>query len=101
MADRPMLAPRRRDGTARRRVEDWTRTRFELGENCTVMAAELACGVPGCPPVETVVAFWTADGTRYRFKVFRPLAEVVEDDVPWRWLLPALRDEDGLGLACC
>lgn len=101
MADRTMFAARRRDGAARRRVEGWTRARFGLGEDCTVMAAELACGVPGCPPVETVVAFWTADGRRYRFKVFKPLGDLVEDDVPWRWLLPALVDENELGLACC
>jgi hypothetical protein len=47
------------------RLRDWTRERFRLEPGDAVLATELACGVPGCPPLETVVAFWTADGGRY------------------------------------
>lgn len=99
-----MLVPARRSPgrlEAVARVKAWTRDRFKLSDDATVMAVEIACGVPGCPPVETVVAFWAGDGTRYRFKVFKPIAEVVYDDLPYGWLLPALVDDDGLGLECC
>ena len=83
------------------RVEGWVRARFSLGDLATVMVAEVQCPVPGCPPIETIVAFWDGDGTRYRFKVFKPVADVVEDDVPISWLLPSLVDYGELGCDCC
>jgi nitrate reductase delta subunit len=86
---------------ATRRVKAWTRKRFGLDRKTAVMAAQISCGTPGCPPIETIVAFWGGDGTRYRFKVFKPIAEVVYDDLPYAWLLPALVDDGGLGLECC
>lgn len=86
---------------AQARVEAWTRARFALAPEATVLAIELACRIPGCPPVETVVTFWEGEGARYRFKLFKPLADVAEDDLPFRWLKPALLDEDELGLSCC
>jgi nitrate reductase delta subunit len=87
--------------SAVRQVKAWTRDRFALDEAAVVMAAEIACEVPGCPPIETVVAFWTGDGTRYRFKVFKPIADVVYDDLPYGWLLNSLVDDGGIGLECC
>jgi nitrate reductase delta subunit len=86
---------------ATRRIKAWTRERFQLDDGAVVTAAEVACPVPGCPPIETIVVFWTADGTRHRFKLFKPIAEVVYDDLPYAWLLGALVDDDGLGLECC
>jgi hypothetical protein len=86
---------------ATRRIKAWTRERFRLGEAAVITAAQVACPLTGCPPVETIVLFWTEDGTRYRFKVFKPIAEVVYDDLPYAWLLGALVDDDGLGLECC
>jgi nitrate reductase delta subunit len=82
------------------RVREWTRTRFALPEDATVMVAEFTCTVPGCPPLETVVAFWTGGDQRHHFKVFKPLEEVVEDDLPPRWLKNALADAEG-GCECC
>jgi len=79
----------------------WTRERFQLREGAVILATEIQCQVPGCPPLETVVAFWGSDNTRYRFKVFKPLAEVTEDDLPVAWSLPSLIDYDGLGCDCC
>lgn len=91
----------RRRIAAQTRVEAWTRARFGAGAAGGVMAAEIACVVPGCPPVETVVAFQDGDGVRYRFKVFKPIEELCEEDIPFAWLRPALLDEEELGLACC
>jgi hypothetical protein len=46
--------------------------------------------LPGCPPLETVVAFWTEDDRRHQFKLFKPVEEVVSDDLPFAWLKDAL-----------
>ena len=46
-------------------IEAWTRARFGLAAIDAVLVTELACRLPGCPPLETVIAFWTADLTRY------------------------------------
>lgn len=83
------------------RIKQWTSERFALPESATVMVAEIECQVPGCPPIETVIAFWGANDVRYRFKVFKPLNLVVQDDVPPGWLLPSLEDYDDLGCDCC
>jgi nitrate reductase molybdenum cofactor assembly chaperone NarJ/NarW len=62
------------------RVRTWTREHFNLGDEETIMVSELPCSDPGCPPVETNVVFWTQAG-RHQFKVYKPLAEVVPDDL--------------------
>jgi hypothetical protein len=80
------------------RVREWTRARFRLGEDATILVAQVSCQLPGCAPLETVVAFWIAD-ERYRFKVFKPVAEVVADDLPPAWFKDALLDT--LGCECC
>src|SRR5215470_8929595 len=65
------------------RVRAWTRERFKLADDVPVLVAEIACGLPGCPPLETVVAFWTAGDRRHQFKVFKPVEEVSRDDLPF------------------
>jgi hypothetical protein len=82
------------------RVRDWTRTRFALTEDDTVMVSEIACSVPGCPPIETHLVFWTTAG-RHHFKIFKPLADVVEDDLPPAFLKNALVWAEGLECSCC
>jgi len=62
------------------RVRAWARQHFALGEGETIMVSELPCSDPGCPPVETHLVFWTQGG-RHQFKVFKPLAEVLPDDL--------------------
>ena len=84
------LKPDRPDARHARELKAWTRERFALGDDVAVMASEVACGLPGCPPVETVVAFWTAPDVRHSFKVFKPLAEVVREDLPPRWMRDAM-----------
>ena len=72
------------------RVRTWTRERFKLADDVPIVVAEIACGLPGCPPLETVVAFWTADDRRHQFKLFKPVQEVVYDDLPFAWLIDSL-----------
>ena len=82
------------------RLRDWTRTRFALTGEETVMVTEVACAVPGCPPIETHLVFWT-DAGRHHTKIFKPLAEVVEDDLPPAFMKNALIWAEGLECSCC
>ena len=97
-----MRSPKRRPGhsDAVDRVAAWTRTRFALAADETVMVSEVSCTVPGCPPIEAHVVFWTALG-RHHFQVFKPLAEVVEDDLPPAFMKNALIATDGIDCSCC
>jgi nitrate reductase delta subunit len=96
-----MMRPRRgrTDDAALNRVRAWTRSRFKLDDE-TVMVSEITCAVPGCPPIETHVVFWTELG-RHHFKVFKSLAEVVEDDLPPAFMKNALTWVEGVECSCC
>ena len=82
------------------RVRGWTKARFALTDDETVMVSELACSVPGCPPIETHVVFWTVAG-RHHFKIFKPLAQVTEDDLPPAFMKNALVALEGFECDCC
>jgi hypothetical protein len=88
------------DGAALDRVRGWTRVRFELADRETIMVSEIACAVPGCPPLETHIVFWTGLG-RHHFKVFKTVAEVAEDDLPPAFMKNALLALEGLDCGCC
>jgi nitrate reductase delta subunit len=83
------------------RVHGWTRERFALADDIAVMVTELACTLPGCPPRETVVAFWSAPDRRHHFKIFKPAAEISPDDLPPAWLKDALVIPPGGDCDCC
>jgi len=83
------------------RVREWTRERFRLADDAAIMVTEVTCALPGCPPLETVVAFWTGTDTRHHFKLFKPATEVVEDDLPPTWMKNALIVVEGFGCECC
>lgn len=78
-----------------------TRARFRLAADAAILVSEVACRMPGCPPVETVVAFWADNGERRQFKLFKPVAEVVEDDLPPAWMKDRLAAIDEFGCGCC
>lgn len=88
------------DGAALARVRGWTRERFALADDVTIMVTEIACTLPGCPPRETVVAFWTAPDRRHHFKIFKPAAEIDGNDLPPAWLKDALVLAEG-DCDCC
>ncbi|HET9580772.1 MAG TPA: hypothetical protein VFP44_23295 [Usitatibacter sp.] len=83
------------------RVKDWTRERFGLGERDTVVVTEVSRALPGWPAIETVVGFWTGDGTRHHFRAFKRVEDVEESDVPPAWLAPSLAANDGIECGCC
>jgi hypothetical protein len=80
-------------------IQIWTRRRFKLDDAAAVLVSEVACRVTGCPPLETVVAFWTADDSRHQFRLFKPLLEVRYDDVGWLFGTPSAHDSSTW--TCC
>jgi hypothetical protein len=100
-----MFAPPRRKSPERsrqvERITGWTRERFGLPRDAVVSVAELACTLAGCPPIETAIMFWTADGAHYHFKVFKRLEEVAEHDLPPAWYRDALAVVPGVECSCC
>ncbi len=80
------------------RIKAWTRERFG---DVTILVTELESALPGFPPLHTVVAFWNAEREHFHFKVFKPLAEVGEEDIPPRGYRDALRVPLGLDCGCC
>ena len=83
------------------RVTGQVRDRFELPEKAIITVNEVACTLPGCPPLETLVLFWDLAGKRYRFKIFKPTVEITEEDLPYRWQLPTLAAHEGSEDDCC
>jgi hypothetical protein len=83
------------------RVKDWTRSRFQLTEADTILVTEQAREVPGFPPLETAVAFWTGEGARHHFTVFKPVEQVGDADIPPAWLKASLALSPGVECACC
>lgn len=62
-------------------VKAWVSQHFELTEADLVSVAELACHEPGCPPIETVVTVYGADGRHRTWRLHKPLAEIAATDV--------------------
>jgi hypothetical protein len=83
------------------RIAALTRERFKLGAEAVVLVTELACTLPGCPPIDTVVVFWTPQGVRHRFKIFKPALRVTEEDLPYAWLMRSLSVPQGFDEDCC
>jgi hypothetical protein len=84
-------------------VKEWTRERFSLAPDAAILVTELNCTIPGCPPLETVIAFWSDHKTRHDFKIFKKIEEIIEDDLPPAWLKNSLisEDDDDLSCPCC
>ncbi|MEO7743141.1 MAG: hypothetical protein ABIR98_09410 [Usitatibacter sp.] len=83
------------------RLKDWTRARFALCGDDTVMVTEEKPSYPGCPPMETVVAFWLDGRTPHHFRVFKAAGDVSEADIPPAWLRDSLSGVPGLTCSCC
>ena len=80
------------------RVENLVRERFRIADSELILVSEDPGLKPGYPPLETNVIFWKEE-KRYRLKIFAPISDVMDKDLPIGWLLPSLEDtgEDG----CC
>ncbi len=99
------LGPARRNAANRehiRRARELARERFRLGDDETLTVTEVECALPGCPPIETVIVFWTQGGNqRHHYKVFKPVAEVTEADLPPWWMKDALAVTEEFACSCC
>ena len=63
-----------------RQVTSWVEDQLpDHMDDVTVMVNEMQCFEPGCAPLETVVTLLA--GQSLVFKIFKPVAEVVPDDV--------------------
>jgi nitrate reductase delta subunit len=96
-----MLAPSEHRLQAATRVKRWTRERFGLASETTLLVSEVESATPGFPPLHTVVAFWTAERRHYHFRVFKPLEAVLEEDLPPSWYREALAVTPGIDCGCC
>jgi nitrate reductase delta subunit len=94
-----MFGTLRRDTGAVADIQGWTRRRFRLAPEAAVLVAEIACRVPLCPPLETAVAFWTEEGARHQFRLYKPMAEVRYEDIGW--LMGTPESHDGVLWECC
>ena len=87
------------------RVQAIARAHFGLDADETVLVSEHAGTLPGCPPLETVIAFWTElpDGStqRHHCKVFKPVHQVCAADLPPPWMKPALVVAPDYACDCC
>ena len=83
------------------KVKDWTRERFALGEAEIVMVSEVASKLPGYPPLQTAVSFWSEDRQRHHFTVFKRVEDVEPSDIPPAFLKSTLALSDGIACACC
>ena len=61
-------------------IKEWVRAHFKLGDDVTVIVAEIFCDMPGCAPIETHVAVLRA-GARDQFRIMRPMKEVIKEDI--------------------
>ena len=82
------------------RVREWSRAQFKLSDDTAILVAEVACALPGCPPLETVIAFWSEE-RRHHFKIFKPVAKIVAADLPPPWYKAALAVPDDFECSCC
>ena len=72
------------------RLQEETRERFGLAESDLVLVSEESRDTPGFPPLETLVHFQGDDGVPHHFRVFKPVPEVMPEDVPPAWLRASL-----------
>jgi len=99
-----MLAPSKKTtdrAAAAAQVKRWTRERFALDGEATILVTELESGTPGFPALHTVIAFWTAERKHYHYRVFKPFEQVVAEDLPPSWYKDALAVTPGIDCACC
>ena len=81
-------------------VRDMVCEAMRLSQEDTISVAEVACGLPGCPPLETVIVFWS-EGRRHHIKVFKPVAQVGAQDLPPWWLKPMYAVDEDFVCECC
>ncbi len=62
-------------------VKRWVKEQFSLSEEATILASELRCGDPGCPPHETVIVIVSEESKARQYKINKPIAMLRESDI--------------------
>jgi hypothetical protein len=75
------------------RAEALVRARYDLSPEDIVLVTEEPARLPGAPARMTTILFWTDTDTRHRLRLFKPVAQIGDTDVPQPWLRRALRDD--------
>lgn len=78
---RGMFDNARPDPAAIERVKALFVDAFDLSEDTLLSVAELRCHEPGCPPIETVVTARRPNGEIADWRVHKPMAEILSEDV--------------------
>lgn len=68
----------RADTTELRRI---VREELDLGEDDTLTISEVACALPGCPPVQTVISVFPDGEEAYALRVCKPIVDIEAMDV--------------------
>jgi len=98
------LGAARKDDAQRaglRKIKQWTRERFSLGEDELAIVTEEDVRIPGVPEKQTLIVFQCADGLKRHYRIFKPAAEVCEGDLPPGWMKDALITPEGFECSCC
>ena len=82
-------------------VKEWTRLRFKLDADAIVIVTESVPKLPGYPALQTAVSFWTTPKELHHFAVYKPVTEVVEEDMPPAWMKESLALSEGVSCSCC
>lgn len=86
---------------ALRRIKQWTRARFALGEDELTIVTEEEGRLPGVPERQTLIVFQGADRLKRHYRIFKPAVDVCEDDLPPSWMKDALITPEGFQCSCC
>lgn len=54
---------------------------WDAAPDDTLLATELHCTEPGCPPLETVLALLPAAGGRFQAKIHKAAADITDEDL--------------------
>jgi hypothetical protein len=78
--------PDARRSAALKQIKDWARELFGATEEAVVVANELRCVEPGCPPLEVNVALLTPTAPVLQLRLHKAAVDVTREDLEERIL---------------
>lgn len=75
------------------RVEHDVRNRYEIDAADIVLVSEEPTNLAGGPARMTTILFWIGPENRHRIRVFKPVHDISNADLPPAWLKSALIDD--------
>jgi len=64
-----------------RRVKEWVRSVAPPSAEAHIMVTQVACPDADCPDVETIIAIMEPGAPARRYKIFKSIAQVTQEDV--------------------